>query len=653
MLPLHDPLLADPLRAPSVAWGLASDILSASSGAARLVVLAAEQQGHPVDLKAASNVVEDAWRKSDRPDALFDAIADFYDGGRRLSGNARDGLRRLAPRVPDRVGRIAAFLLRCRTSALAFHKIAFDEARLPRERLDRRNFDTLAMSWLDSLEVAPPADAEEAFRVAAAGVDWSALNQEALILAMAVDNAVIMLDSLEVGAMVRPGTVAESATGPATAMDPAMHFIWDTPQGRIALGGAGPQAFEGPHLLILDLGGDDSYRGAGSAVFPDRPIALIVDRSGNDAYAAADSVSPGCGGAVGGVAIVADLAGDDRWQAWQVGLGGALFGVGLLWDRGGNDTYDAFACSEGAAAWGIGALADNAGEDVFHLGHTGQGAGGPCGVGWLADGAGNDDYRLSRRPELGVPDRRGARGMGCGFGRHVSTGVGSQPGSELAGARGSTNQGGPALFGGLGLLVDAGGNDRYLAGEFSLGAGVNGGIGIVVEAGGDDRYRSYVQTLGFGREQGVGLMIEVTGNDSCESTADGLGSGWISGAGLFLDQAGDDVYSTDSGLGWGHEAGFGLFADMEGQDIYSPSPQVCGYANNYSRGALRQGLWSTGLFLDLRGKDRYVAEYYRFDSKTLLQNKHIRVIDSGYVGPEDSDTSAVRTRILGIGIDSE
>ncbi|TPW03982.1 MAG: hypothetical protein FD129_2968, partial [bacterium] len=204
-----------------------------------------------------------------------------------------------------------------------------------------------------------------------------------------------------------------------------------------------------------------------------------------------------------------------------------------------------------------------------------------------------------------------------------------QPGSELAGARGSTNQGGPALFGGLGLLVDAGGNDRYLAGEFSLGAGVNGGIGIVVEAGGDDRYRSYVQTLGFGREQGVGLMIEVTGNDSCESTADGLGSGWISGAGLFLDQAGDDVYSTDSGLGWGHEAGFGLFADMEGQDIYSPSPQ------------------------DLRGKDRYVAEYYRFDSKTLLQNKHIRVIDSGYVGPEDSDTSAVRTRILGIGIDSE
>ncbi|TPW09027.1 MAG: hypothetical protein FD129_2334, partial [bacterium] len=278
MLPLHDPLLADPLRAPSVAWGLASDILSASSGAARLVVLAAEQQGHPVDLKAASNVVEDAWRKSDRPDALFDAIADFYDGGRRLSGNARDGLRRLAPRVPDRVGRIAAFLLRCRTSALAFHKIAFDEARLPRERLDRRNFDTLAMSWLDSLEVAPPADAEEAFRVAAAGVDWSALNQEALILAMAVDNAVIMLDSLEVGAMVRPGTVAESATGPATAMDPAMHFIWDTPQGRIALGGAGPQAFEGPHLLILDLGGDDSYRGAGSAVFPDRPIALIVDR---------------------------------------------------------------------------------------------------------------------------------------------------------------------------------------------------------------------------------------------------------------------------------------------------------------------------------------------------------------------------------------
>ncbi|MDA0709816.1 MAG: hypothetical protein O3B73_06355, partial [bacterium] len=105
---------------------------------------------------------------------------------------------------------------------------------------------------------------------------------------------------------------------------------YDTPAGRVVIGGIGPDDYASPAALIIDPGGDDRY-----ACFPDSlrwgSLSLVIDFSGDDTYEGPS----GCG--FGGVGIVIDLAGEDRYAGTGTGQGAGIGGVGGLVDRAGAD----------------------------------------------------------------------------------------------------------------------------------------------------------------------------------------------------------------------------------------------------------------------------------------------------------------------------
>ncbi|HRI39991.1 MAG TPA: hypothetical protein PLO50_15655, partial [Nitrospira sp.] len=160
-----------------------------------------------------------------------------------------------------------------------------------------------------------------------------------------------------------------------------VRLIQDTSDGLIVIGGPGPNSYEleGPVALILDLGGDDLYRGIIGASYDVRyGNAVVIDLAGNDRYTG----SP-LGVATGrlGVGLLFDQSGDDRYEL-SLGSGGVgLGGLGILVDIQGNDQYYGNRLTQGAAIGGWGILIDTAGNDHYKSHGFAIGFGGPLGLG--------------------------------------------------------------------------------------------------------------------------------------------------------------------------------------------------------------------------------------------------------------------------------
>ena len=230
----------------------------------------------------------------------------------------------------------------------------------------------------------------------------------------------------------------------------------NTPAGDIIIGGKGKNVYELDKMpgvcAVIDLGGDDEYQEG--TVSPERPVLVVIDLAGNDNYVAS---TPGAqGGAVLGVSMLLDLEGNDIYRARDVAQGSALGGVGILVDYAGNDVYAGYRRVQGQALGGIGILIDREGNDRYHAAMWAQGFGGPLGFGLLDDLAGNDHYSLGGLyPNSFKPETPGYEGWGQGVG---------------AGLRQVAN-------GGIGVLLDGGGDDLYEYDYMAHGGGYWFGVG--------------------------------------------------------------------------------------------------------------------------------------------------------------------------------
>lgn len=311
------------------------------------------------------------------------------------------------------------------------------------------------------------------------------------------------------------------------------------------------------YAVLVDEGGDDLHLGAAGSnmldlqrppwqtsaargceqVFPDATTGRV--RRGPDGtrrIAPTSEWRPECVAAVG---VLIDLAGDDRYgELEEPGFpddrctrdrvvrrmstqGVGVAGVGILHDADGRDRYTGKTLTQGAGhLGGVGLLRDEGGDDDRYLAiRTAQGAAVLGGIGLLVDDGGNDDhdFYLPRPLDPQAPPQ--AEGSG---GVNDDTGLGSevwggnhrdengrrsgQPGGSCDGIARSVQ--GVGLLGGIGLLVDAAGDDRYRAAprteqEFlrpldgpaavrfahgSQGSGLFGGTGVLWDGGGRDRY---------------------------------------------------------------------------------------------------------------------------------------------------------------------
>lgn len=174
-------------------------------------------------------------------------------------------------------------------------------------------------------------------------------------------------------------------------------------------------------------------------------------------------------------------------------------------------------------------------------------------------------------------------------------------------------------LGGVAIQWDCGGNDTYVAGNCSCGAGILG-VGVLVDEGGDDTYR--VKDFGEGAGAfGIGLLLDKGGNDLYHADLYGQGFASTWGCGMLVEMSGNDVYdaggahlhaplwrdrfqSLSQGFAIGMRpdasGGVGVLVDVSGNDRYS--------ADIYGQGA---SYWySLGLLIDDDGHDTYCLGQY-------------------------------------------
>ena len=410
----------------------------------------------------------------------------------------------------------------------------------------------------------------------------------------------------------------------------------DTPFGAVALRGKGADTYlpgdaAERSAFLLDTGGNDVYRVAVAAATLDRPISVSVDLGGDDTYAYVEKKATGDdvghrlpsdgagragrtlsragrqGSALLGIGLLYDLgAGKDRYRSLAVSQGVGLFGVGVLYDDGGDDTYAAEALAQGSAAWGIGLLLDKAGNDSYLAYTEAQGFGFTQGVGAIVDAAGDDTYYTDPgHPDVGgdvlyangqLPGKANTSiAQGCGFGHRPDS---PEPGYQFAG--------------GMGILRDASGNDKYATGVFGQASSFGMGIGLLLEGGGDDVYEGLWYVQGANAHTSVALFHDRGGNDQYNPTfpiaATSIGVGHDYSAALHYDEGGNDVYRGPGlGLGCGNANGIGVMVVSGGTDTFDvPSLNNLGAANSTEIfGTPRRSIPTIGVFVKAGGAASY------------------------------------------------
>lgn len=425
-----------------------------------------------------------------------------------------------------------------------------------------------------------------------------------------------------------------------TLVGNTIHLFVDTPAGAIVMSGDSDDVHANPAILLLiDFGGDDTYRGAtGATASPANGVSVVIDVAGMDTYGYAEvpvpsdtsgppdsrrlpsdgggrapagatngpfsqSIASRQGAGRLGIGMLFDFGADvDHYRALRMSQGYGALGVGVLYDGGGDDVYEGEAAVQGAASFGLGLLYDRGGDDHYVAYAFAQGFGYSRGVGTLYDQAGTDDYFSHPTDVLYYsPQNPGGSNssfsQGAGFGRRADFGDGVN------------------MSGGLGVLRDATGDDTYTVGIFGQGTGYWFGTGLLLEGDGADHYDGWWYVHGSAAHYAVAALVDEGGGDTYQVASPGdparntsVGVGHDFSIGWLVDRGGDDVYHAPNlSLGSGNAAGYGFFVDLAGDDVYTATSDFSfGNASIESPGdTLRAMAGTLGLFVDRGGADSY------------------------------------------------
>ncbi len=387
--------------------------------------------------------------------------------------------------------------------------------------------------------------------------------------------------------------------------------IRQTPAGLMLIGDKGPNVYGMDASLIIDLGGDDLYtNNAGAPVYEihkkavsgiRHPTAVVIDFEGDDRYINSGFAAVASG--FFGLGLILDMAGNDFYAGGQLSLGASFFGMSCLMDMAGNDTYVCAEGGQGCAFFGAACLFDGKGDDLYQGAKFVQGFGGPMGLGQLHDLMGKDHYRAgwkhgSSYGTKGIYEAF-SQGVGWGFRKHAA--------------------------GGIGILLDSGGDDIYEAGNFSQGTGYFLGLGVLRDNAGDDVYRGSRYCQGAAAHQAAGALLDFSGNDVYSGKiAANQGAAWDLSVACLVDYTGNDCYKAgDLSLGAGAQNGMGLFFDGAGSDRYESPARSLGFSGGLSYGGGRDA-GNMGIFLDVGGgRDFFAVKSRKNDTFCVKGNMGI------------------------------
>ncbi len=416
---------------------------------------------------------------------------------------------------------------------------------------------------------------------------------------LSIDYHALLAAASNLSGFMRPGNAAPADAARVPVPDALAGAVQGEILGAqqvgeewIIYGGPAANSYDMTRIAaVIDSGGNDAYRWPQEA----RPDAqLIVDFAGDDSYT---SPTRGPASALLGVSLIVDQVGNDLYEGAERSCGVGVMGVGLIVDRGGADTYRGTRWSIGTAFYGLGAIIDNGTEsDTYIAELMSQGVGGPRGFGAIIDQNGRDLYRVNGP----APSAYGTPAVFVGFSQGVGVGV--------------------RLYdsGGIGVISDLGGDDRYEGGEFCQGGGYYWALGILNDRSGNDLYYGNRYGQAWAAHQALGILADDAGDDTYWTmTAASQSGSWDISATLLIDRAGNDSYQAD-GLAQGAAAqqAIAWLVDLDGVDRYvAPAGATRGQSGGNDYHFTETGCYSWSVLLDAGGtEDFYSAE--RFNGQT-------------------------------------
>jgi hypothetical protein len=155
-----------------------------------------------------------------------------------------------------------------------------------------------------------------------------------------------------------------------------------------------------------------------------------------------------------------------------------------------------------------------------------------------------------------------------------------------------------SLAGGVGVVVDGEGRDRYDSSNFSQGCGYFFGAGVKLDLAGDDVHRAARYGQAAGAHYGMGLFVDYAGKDEYASAGPTYtgACAWDRTLALLVDGGGDDAYD------WAQTSGGGR-ADIGGWAVFAELGGVDRYVTGSGLGAASQD--GLAVFFDRAGKDDY------------------------------------------------
>jgi len=395
---------------------------------------------------------------------------------------------------------------------------------------------------------------------------------------------------------------------PLTAFPTFRKEIIETEFGRIGIGSRRDDVWEGDFVILIDPAGDDIYKdcriGAAYGTEGNR-FGYFVDLEGDDTYDCRNT-NITLGAAILGVAAFYDLGGgNDRYYAGSCTLGATMCGIATFYDDGGSDIYEGKVYTQGAAGFGIGVMVDDSVMEAPDV-PTDEETPDPIDIAVFD----NDTYKAWANSQA--------------FARTLGFAVCSNKrGNEIYEAGGvylhaplfadryqSFSQGfaigerGIDYAGGIALILDYDGNDRYLGDIYNQGVGYWYSAGLVYDVAGNDNYEMTQYGQGSGIHLAIGGLIDVAGND-CYTMHNGLGTGGSHdyAASVLHDRGGNDQYFGNTSCNGGSLTNSAvIFIDRAGNDTYA------GRRNsgvNFARPA--RGFNSIGILIDLEGEDDYLG----------------------------------------------
>ncbi|MGO9528264.1 MAG: HEAT repeat domain-containing protein [Verrucomicrobiia bacterium] len=345
--------------------------------------------------------------------------------------------------------------------------------------------------------------------------------------------------------------------------------------------------------------------GGGHHVYTNEAF-LIIDTGGDNTYL---NSAGGANGLLGRpISIVIDMGGNDKFISNRsFSQGSGVFGIGILAALGSNCTFHAKHLSQGAGFFGCGMLMTGEGNQTFEADTFCQGAG-MFGAGVLWQRGGHSRFKAAQMAQ----GFGGTSGIGLLLdegGNNSYVAGGKYPCGWLPNHYFSLSQGfgygmRPYAGGGIGILCDLRGNNHYVADVYGQGASYWYSTGMLLDLGSNNTYDAYQYCQGAGIHLSSGELIDWGGNNTYTAGHICQGAAHDYAVGILIDRGGHNNYTGDTtAQGAAINNSFAMLLNCTGNDVYTGTDPKQSQASGHDGDKREYG--SIALMLDLGGHDKY------------------------------------------------